>query len=132
VGAIEEDLELMRLMDEIHRMAPCIGTRRLVKVRERDHGRKVNRKRLRRLRREMGLETIWCRPRNTSAPDKGRRKYPNLLGSLEAARSGVVRGHHGCADVARPRVSVRGEGLVFAQCAGLAVVQHGWACAMRP
>ncbi len=129
VGESEEDRELMRLMDEIYLIDPCIGTRRLVKVLERDHGRKVNRKRLQRLRREMGLETIWCRPPNTSAPDKGRRKYPYLLGSLEAARSGVVRGHHVCADDARARVSVRGDGLVFAQGAGLAVVQHGWACA---
>ena len=83
VGESEEDRELMRLMDEIYLIDPCIGTRRLVKVLERDHGRKVNRKRLRRLRREMGLETIWCRPRNTSAPDKAHRKYPYLLGSLE-------------------------------------------------
>jgi putative transposase len=86
VGESEEDRELMRLMDEIYRIDPCIGTRRLVKVLERDHGRKVNRKRLRRLRREMGLETIWCRPRNTSAPDKAHRKYPYLLGSLEVKR----------------------------------------------
>jgi len=86
VGESEEDRELMRLMDEIYLIDPCIGTRRLVKVLERDHGRKVNRKRLRRLRREMGLETIWCRPRNTSAPDKAHRKYPYLLGSLEVKR----------------------------------------------
>jgi putative transposase len=86
VGESEEDRELMRLMDEIYLIDPCIGTRRLVKVLERDHGRKVNRKRLRRLRREMGLETIWCRPRNTSAPDKWHRKYPYLLGSMEVKR----------------------------------------------
>ncbi len=86
VAETEEDRELMRLMDEIYKIGPCIGTQRLVKVLERDYGRKVNRKRLRRLRREMGLETIRCRPRNTSAPDKGRRKYPYLLGSLEAKR----------------------------------------------
>lgn len=86
VGESEEDRELMRLMDKIYLIDPCIGTRRLVKVLERDHGRKVNRKRLRRLRREMGLETIWCRPRNTSAPDKAHRKYPYLLGSLEVKR----------------------------------------------
>lgn len=86
VGESEDDRELMRLMDEIYLIDPCIGTRRLVKVLERDHGRKVNRKRLRRLRREMGLETIWCRPRNTSAPNKAHRKYPYLLGSLEVKR----------------------------------------------
>jgi len=86
VAQSEEDRELMRLMDEIYLIDPCIGTRRQVKVLERDHGRKVNRKRLRRLRREMGLETIWCRPRHTSAPDKANRKYPYLLGSMEVRR----------------------------------------------
>ncbi len=72
VGENEEDRELMRLMDEIYLIDPWIGTRRLVKVLERDHGLKVNRKRLRRLLREMGLETIWCRPHHTSAPDKAQ------------------------------------------------------------
>jgi putative transposase len=86
VGESEEDRELMLLMDEIYLIDPCIGTRRLVMVLERDHGRKVNRKRLQRLRREMGLETIWFRPRNTSAPDKGHRRYPYLLGSVEVKR----------------------------------------------
>jgi putative transposase len=79
----------MRLTDEIYLIDPCIGSRRLV------HGRKANRKRLRRLRREMGLETIWCRPRNTSEPDKRHRKYPDLLGSLGVRRPDQAW----CADV---------------------------------
>jgi putative transposase len=86
----EDDRRLMRLMDEIYLVDPCIGTRRLVKVLERDHGEKVNRKRLRRLRRKMGLETIWCRPRNTSAPDSSHRKYPYLLRNLEVTRPDQV------------------------------------------
>ncbi len=71
----EESRELTHLMDEIYLMDPCIGSRRLVKVLERDHGRKVNRKRLRGLRREVGLEAIWCRPRSTGEPDNAHRKY---------------------------------------------------------
>ena len=38
-----------------------------------DHGVKTDRKRVARLRREMGQETIWCKPR-TSIPDDGHRK----------------------------------------------------------
>jgi putative transposase len=49
-----------------------------VTVLEREHGIKVNRKRLDRLRREMGHEAIWCKPR-TSIPDDGHRKFPYLL-----------------------------------------------------
>ena len=67
VSESAEDARLMRLMDEIYLRDPCLGTRRLVTVLERDHGEKVNRKRLQRLRRIMGMETIWCRPRTSVA-----------------------------------------------------------------
>lgn len=73
-----EDVSLMRLMDEIYMKDPCVGSRRLVTLLERDHGIKVNRKRVQRLRRKMGIETIWCQPRRTSIPDSGHRKYPYL------------------------------------------------------
>ena len=76
----EEDREIMRIMDKIYMKDPCVGSRRLVPLLERDWGIKVNRKRIQRLRREMGIETIWCRPRRTSLPDNGHRKYPYLLG----------------------------------------------------
>ena len=58
---------------------PCIGSRRLAEVLERDYGIKANRKRIQRLRRKIGIETIWCRPRRTSMADTGHRKYPYLL-----------------------------------------------------
>src|SRR5207244_2114249 len=86
---------LMRLMDEIYLIDPCIGTRRLVDLLKRDYGVLVNRKRLQRLRRKMGLETIWCRPRNTSEADKSHRKYPYLLRTLEVTRPDQVW----CADI---------------------------------
>ena len=76
-----EDLRIKRLLDEIYLLDPCLGTRRLVTVLDRDHGVKINRKRVQRLRREMGLEAIWCKPR-TSIPDDGHRKYPYLLRHL--------------------------------------------------
>jgi len=74
-----EDARIMRIMDEIYTMDPSIGSRRLPTVLERDHGIKANRKRIQRLRRKMGIETIWCRPLRTSIPDNGHRKYPYLL-----------------------------------------------------
>ena len=79
---VEEDLEdtrIMRILDEIYMTDPCIGSRRLRTLLEREHGIKANRKRIQRLRRKMGIETIWCRPRRTSIPDNGHRKYPYLL-----------------------------------------------------
>ena len=53
-----EDLQIMRLMDKIYLEDSCLGTRRLPAVLDRDHGLKVNRKQLRRLRREMGNHLV--------------------------------------------------------------------------
>ncbi|MCP5552658.1 MAG: transposase [Akkermansiaceae bacterium] len=47
-----EDIRIKRLLDEIYLIDPCLGSRRLRTVLERDHDLKVNRKRLQRLRRE--------------------------------------------------------------------------------
>jgi len=90
-----EDIEIMRLMDEIDMKDPCIGSRRVVPLLERDHGVKINRKRVQRLRRKMGIETIWCRPRRTSIPDSGHRKYPYLLRDRAVGYSEEVW----CADI---------------------------------
>jgi putative transposase len=80
-----EDIRIKRLLDEIYMIDPCLGSRRLVTVLGRDHGIVVNRKRLQRLRREIGHEAIWCKPR-TSIPDDGHRKYPYLLRGLAVVR----------------------------------------------
>ncbi len=85
----DEDREIKRLLDEIYLKDPTLGSRRLVPVLERDHGRKVNRKRGRRLRQEMGQESIWCRPRTTIA-NKEHRKYPYLLRDLKIERPDQV------------------------------------------
>lgn len=80
-----EDICIKRLLDEIYMKDPCLGSRRLVTVLKRDHEVKTDRKRVVRLRREMGQETIWCKPR-TSIPDDGHRKYPDLLRHLTIDR----------------------------------------------
>jgi putative transposase len=80
-----EDICIKRLLDEIYMKDPCLGSRRLVTVLKRDHEVKTDRKRVVRLRREMGQETIWCKP-CTSIPDDGYRKYPDLLRHLTIDR----------------------------------------------
>ena len=77
------NLRIKRLLDELYLIDPCLGTRRLVAILKREHDIKVNRKRLQRLRREMGLEAIYCKPR-TSIPDDGHRKYPNTIGAVKS------------------------------------------------
>ena len=66
----------------------------MVTVLERDHEIKTDRKRVARLRREMGQETIWCKLR-TSIPDDGHSKYPYLLRHLAIDRPDQVW----CADI---------------------------------
>ncbi|MFT6864842.1 MAG: hypothetical protein ACJAVK_003413 [Akkermansiaceae bacterium] len=89
VAESAEDLHIKRLIDEIYLIDPCLGTRRLKTILAREHGLKVNRKRLQRLRREMGIEAIYCKPR-TSIPDDGHRKYPYLLRNLTVERPDQV------------------------------------------
>jgi len=85
----EEDLRIKRILDEIYMIDPCLGSRRLVTVLKRDHGIAVNRKKVQRLRQEMGIEAIYCKPR-TSIPDDGHRKYPYLLRNLAVERPDQV------------------------------------------
>lgn len=94
VAESEEDRRIKRLLDEIYLIDPCLGSRKLVTILDRDHGIRVNRKRLQRLRREIGHEAIWCKPR-TSIPDAGHRKYPYLLRNLRIDRPNQVW----CADI---------------------------------
>jgi hypothetical protein len=61
---------------------------------DRDYKIVVNRKRSQRLRREIGVETIWHRPR-TSIPIAAHRKYAYLLDSLDVTHSDQVC----CADI---------------------------------
>jgi len=73
-----EDLKIKRIMDEIYLRDPCLGTRKIVIVLARDHSMVVNRKRVRRLRGEMGLWTIFRGPR-TSVANSTHLKFPYLL-----------------------------------------------------
>jgi putative transposase len=76
-SASEEDLRLMRLIDQQFIRTPFYGSRRLTRFLERS-GETVNRKRVRRLMAPMGLEAVHPRPRTmTAAPDA--RAYPYLL-----------------------------------------------------
>jgi len=80
----EEDLRLMRLIDEQYLKAPFFGSRRMAAWLRRS-GEAVNRKRVRRLMALMGLEGLHPRPRTTvAAPDA--RAYPYLLRDRELTR----------------------------------------------
>jgi putative transposase len=87
------DLALMRRMDELSLASPFYGLRRMVAVLRRD-GWTVNRKRVRRLMRVMGLEAIYQKP-NTSKGHPAHKVYPYLLRDLVIERPNQVW----CADI---------------------------------
>jgi putative transposase len=84
----QEDLELMRLMDRQYLATPFYGSRRMGAWLTR-LGYRVNRKRVQRLMRIMGLRTIYRRPR-TSSPAPGHKVYPYLLQGMEITRPNQV------------------------------------------
>ena len=88
-----DDLALMRRMDELYTASPFYGSRRMVAVLRRD-GWTVNRKRVRRLMRVMGLEAIYQKP-NTSKAHPEHKVYPYLLRDLVIERPNQVW----CADI---------------------------------
>src|ERR1051325_8751645 len=77
----EENLELMRRLDKLHVDHPVYGSRRLT-VLLRRQGCEVNRKRVVRLLRRMGIEAIYPR-RSLSQPGEGHEIFPYLLKGLE-------------------------------------------------
>jgi len=89
----EDDLAVMRRLDELYLATPFYGTRRMVAVLRRA-GWSVNRKRVRRLMRLMGLEAIYQKP-NTSWAHPGHKIYPYLLRGLLIDRPNQVW----CADI---------------------------------
>ena len=84
----QEDLVLMRLIDEIHLRLPFYGSRRIRDELE-DCDHVVNRKRVQRLMRQMGLRALYPRQR-TSQPGTGHKIYPYLLRDLPIVHANHV------------------------------------------
>ena len=78
----------MSLIDRQYLKTPFYGSRRM-RVWLCGQGHQVNRKRVRRFMRLMGLEAIYRRP-NTSKPTSGNRIYPYLLKGMEINRVNQV------------------------------------------
>ena len=80
---VEDDFNimLMNLIDEEYTRHPFYGTRKMV-VYLRNVGYPVNRKRVQRLMRKMGIQSVAPKP-NTSKARKGHKIYPYRLAGLD-------------------------------------------------
>jgi putative transposase len=83
-----ENLGLMRLIDRQYTAQPVFGSRRMT-VWLQGQGYQVNRKRVQRLMRLMGLEAIYPRPK-LSQPGCGHKIYPYLLRDVKVERADQV------------------------------------------
>ena len=88
IGVSHDDLTLMKLIDRQYLVTPFYGARKIAAWLK-SQGRRVNRKRVRRLMCVMGLKAIYRRPR-TSKPAAGHKIYPYLLSGLKITRPNQV------------------------------------------
>ena len=93
VSIQDEQLILLRLLDEQYLKTPFYGSRKMT-VFLRAQGYKVNRKRVQRLMRQLGIIAIYPKPRLTHA-DSEHRVYPYLLRDLMIKRAN----HVWCTDI---------------------------------
>jgi putative transposase len=79
-GETDKNIELMKLIDEIHTDHITWGSR---KIRDflRNEGHKVNRKRIQRLMNKMQIQVLYPK-RNLSRANKNHKVYPYLLRNL--------------------------------------------------
>ncbi len=82
-GETAENLELMRRIDEEYTRHPFYGSRKMAEL----FG--VNRKRVQRLMRQMGIEAVGPK-RRTTKPGRGHKIYPYLLRNVEVLRPNQV------------------------------------------
>ena len=86
--ANDNDLALMRRLDELFTAWPFLGSRRMAAM-LRAEGYPVNRKRVQRLMRKMGIAALGPKPRTTK-PAPGHKIFPYLLRNLMIDRANQV------------------------------------------
>jgi putative transposase len=84
----QENLLLMRVIDQQYTRVPFYGSRRMTAwLQSQDYA--VNRKRVVRLMRVMGIEAVYAKPK-LSQPGEGHKIYPYLLKRLRIERRNQV------------------------------------------
>jgi len=95
----DETLKLMNFIEDEYTRHPFYGTRKMRDYLRRQ-GYKVNRKRVQRLMRVMGIQSVAPKP-NTSIPGKEHKTFPYLLRGLNINRADQVW----CSDITYLRLT---------------------------
>jgi putative transposase len=85
----DTDQTLMKLIDETHTAKSFLGSRRIVDSLADDHNQVVNRKRVSRLMKVMGIQAIYPKPRTTQSNPQ-HKVYPYLLRNMNIDQSNQV------------------------------------------
>lgn len=81
----------MNLVDKIFTDCPFYGSRKITEELKQTHHERINRKRVQRLMRAMGLAAIYPKPKKgLSDPSPEHKKYPYLLNNLPIVRPNQV------------------------------------------
>ncbi|MEM8777564.1 MAG: IS3 family transposase [Cyanobacteria bacterium P01_G01_bin.49] len=83
-----EELMMLRLLDKQYLKTPFYGSRKMTKYLI-EQGYEVNRKRVIRLMRKLGLQAVYPKKR-TTIPNQSHKIYPYLLRDLAIAKSNQV------------------------------------------
>ena len=86
--ANDNDLELMRRIDQLFTAWPFLGSRRMMAILN-GEGCRINRKRVQRLTRKMGIAALGPKPRTTK-PAPGHKIFPYLLRHMVIDRPNQV------------------------------------------
>ena len=84
----DDDQDLKRAVFEVYEEQPFYGYRKVLKA-LREKGFDVGKKLVMRLKRELGLKTLYPEPK-TSIPNKAHKKYPYLLREVQIERPNQV------------------------------------------
>lgn len=87
----DQDLQIMRWIDELHTKEPTWGYRSMTYILRREYGLIINRKKVRRLMRDMGIYAIYPKP-NLSKRYHAQYVHPYLLKNLQITRPNQVWG----------------------------------------
>lgn len=88
-GETLDNIGLKSMIDETFTEFPYFGARKIAQYLRRKVGVPLNRKRIQRLMREMGIMAIYAKP-NTSRGTPGHKIYPYLLRGLKVVRTNQV------------------------------------------
>ncbi len=88
VPVSDRDLELMRLIDELHLQYPYMGSRS-IRDQLQDMGHQVGRQHVSTMMKKMGIAAMYRKPK-TSKSHPAHKVYPYLLRGLEITRANQV------------------------------------------